>query len=591
MRMKELADKLGVSNFPSMFKKYCASMKKPGEEPARIENYTNFTGQDTPLKCGTWTAADTGITGQDRFGNEIEACPHPIYPSKILTNIDTGLEKLELRYRRGNGPWRSHIFQKSNVANAQSIVKLSDYGIAVNTENARPLVRYLGEVENKNLDEIPTANSVGRLGWIDGYGFSPYIDNLVFDGEDEYEDRFKSVSEHGDYQKWLEAVRSIRKTESVPARIVLAASFASALVKPTGSLPFLLHLWGMGGSGKTVCTMVAASVWANPEMGRFIKSFNSTAVGKELGATFLNSLPLMLDELQIANTDRNRFRQMIYEFAEGIGRERGRKEGGLKKTGTWRNCMISTGEEPITDERMTEGARYRTIEIDCGSYRFFEHGNTVGDAKKVAAFFQQHYGFAGKIFVTELQKDMGLATELQELHAKEILKLVDVDPKQALSAALLIVADELAEDWIFQDGIGLTAEDVVPYLTNKSETDQNKKALEYLYDQITINSIHFDPESAIMSKTEIWGKVTTHKGKKYLAIVKSKLSMILSEVDTNTEKFLKSAKQNGLLRVSANGKTTVPTRFPAEPGEDAKQNVARCIWIRIDTEDPIDETV
>lgn len=588
VRMAELAVELSVKNFPTMFKKYCASVSKPGEEPAKIENYTNFSGQKTPLKCGTWTATDTGITGLDFRGNEIEACPHPIYPSQILVNIDTNLEKVRLAFRRGNSEWRDHIFQKSTVANAQSIVKLADYGIAVNTENARALVRFLGEVENKNLDQIPSTKSVGRLGWIGEHGFSPYIADLEFDGEDEYADRFDAVAKpHGSYEKWLEAVRSIRKTESVYARIVLAASFASVLVKPTGSLPFLLHLWGMGGSGKTVCMMVAASIWANPEMGRYIKSFNSTGVGKELGSVFLNSLPLMLDELQIAATGRDKFRQMIYEFAEGVGRERGRKEGGLKKTGTWRNCMISTGEEPITDDRMTEGARYRTIEIDCGNYRFFERGNTIGDAKAVANFFQQHYGFAGRVFVENLQKDMNLASELQEIHAKEIMAIANVDRKQALSAALIITADELSEGWIFNDRIALTAADIAPLLTNKAETDQDKNALEYLYDQLAINALNFDPPAAIAAKVKIWGKVEHWKngdGRKYLCIIKPYLKTILSEVDENMDKFLRYAKQRGLLRVAANGKTTIPTWFPKNLDDDGEANVARCIWIAIETE-------
>lgn len=577
-RLSEAAKAHGIRNFPAMFDEYITSMSKVGNS-LKGEGTTDFDGQDKPLKCGTWEAKDSGITNQDRFGNDVQACPHPIYPSRLLTNIDTGLEKVELKWRRGNDPWKSHMFPKSTVSNASSIVRLADYGIAVTSENAKPLVRYLNDVESLNYDDLERSNSVGRLGWIEGYGFSPYIENLVFDGEDEYADRFKAVSEHGSYEKWLEAVKSIRKTESVYARIVIAASFASVLVKPTSSLPFLVHLWGLGGGGKTVCMMVAASIWANPEMGRFIKSFNSTGVGKELGSVFLNSLPLMLDELQIAATGRDKFRQMIYEFAEGVGRERGRKEGGLKKTGTWRNCMISTGEEPITDPSMTEGAKYRTLEIDCGDYRFFERGNIVGDAKKVANFFQNHYGFAGKIFVKNLQKDMEIASQLQEIHAKEILSIADVDQKQALSAALIITADELAESWIFNDHIALEAADVAPFLASKTESDQNKRALEFLYDQMSINAVHFSPEYAATANTQVWGEVKEWRGRKYLCVINSQLRVLLDGI-CNPEKFLKWARMKGLLRLGSDGKSTVKTRLTGQDG------TSRCIWVCIPDESP-----
>ena len=43
--------------------------------------------------------------------------------------------------------------------------------------------------------------------------------------------------------------------------------------------------------------MLAASVWANPEMGKYIHTFNSTAVAQELSASFVNSLPLIFNHL------------------------------------------------------------------------------------------------------------------------------------------------------------------------------------------------------------------------------------------------------------------------------------------------------
>ena len=205
-------------------------------------------------------------------------------------------------------------------------------------------------MEQLNYEQIPEVSSVGRLGWIDDYGFSPYVEDLVFDGEEEYRTRFESIQEHGRRDVWLDIVKAVRSGKTpgnVIARIVLAASFASVLVKPCNCLPFFVHLWGGTETGKTVGLLLAASVWADPEVGKYIQTFNATEVGKELGAAFCNSIPLIIDELQLIKDNRKDFDRMIYQLSEGVGRARGRKQGGLQKTPTWRNCIITTGEFPI----------------------------------------------------------------------------------------------------------------------------------------------------------------------------------------------------------------------------------------------------
>ena len=491
---------------------------------------------------------------------EVTACPHPIMPVQRLTNIDTGLVKIELAYRRG-GFWQRHIFDKSTISDARSIIKLSNFDVAVNSDNAKHLVKYLGDVESLNYDSIPVANSVGRLGWIDGYGFSPYVTDLVFDGKEEYKDRFECVRECGSYDKWLQAMRSVRKTEGVPTRIALAASFASVLVRPCSALPFLVHFWGGSETGKSVSLMMAASVWADPEIGRFIQTFNSTSVGKELGAAFYNSLPLMLDELQIIDgspANRMKFQQMIYELAEGVGRARGRRDGGLQKVGTWRNCIMSTGEHPLIDSNTAAGAANRTIEICCNDLHFFTN-NCIGSGKAMAAFLMRNYGFAGRRFVEKLQ-EFGNMEQIAVMHnwfIDEIAACGDVTDKQSASAALILLADMLAEKWIFQDGVTLSAKNLAPFLITKTKMDQNRRALEFLHDQIAMNPVRFNPSAALEKSVELWGD----SDDKYIYIIKPKFDQLLCENGFNAGSFLGWARQNGIIRVGKDGKNTITHRI------------------------------
>ena len=419
----------------------------------------------------------------------------------------------------------------------------------VNSETSKPLVRYLADVEQLNYEQIPEVSSVGRLGWIDDYGFSPYVEDLVFDGEEEYRTRFESIQEHGRRDVWLDIVKAVRSGKTpgnVIARIVLAASFASVLVKPCNCLPFFVHLWGGTETGKTVGLLLAASVWADPEVGKYIQTFNATEVGKELGAAFCNSIPLIIDELQLIKDNRKDFDRMIYQLSEGVGRARGRKQGGLQKTPTWRNCIITTGEFPIISPNSGAGAVNRTIEIDCHAEHLFD------DPKLVATTLYSNYGFAGKEFVSWLMED-GAFERVQALQndMQEHLKTGDTMDKQTASAALILAADRLTEELIFQDGILLRPEDIQPYLVSKETVNQNGRALQYLYDFININQSRFSQDAD--RQGEVWGSIDDD----YVYIIRSKFDQIMSEEGYNASAFLGWARNTGNIKVGKDGKPTI----------------------------------
>ena len=562
-RMSAQAKSVGVNNLTGLFNAYVASLKSQGQESIPGGNRTDFTGQEMELDCGSWEATDEGIFGTDKVGFPITACYHPIMPVQRLVNIDTNVHKVKLAYSLGRR-WSYIIEDRSVISDSRAIIGLSRYGIAVNSENAKHLVRYLSEVEQMNYDIIPEVSSVGRLGWIDDYGFSPYAGDLVFDGEEEYRTRFESIRFRGDRQKWIECCKTVRtgKTKgAVIARIMLAASFASALVKPCNCLPFFVHLWGGSETGKTVGLLLAASVWADPEIGKYIQTFNATDVSKELGAAFYNSLPLILDELQLVKDNRKDFDRMIYQLSEGVGRTRGKKTGGLQKTPTWRNCVLTTGEHPIISPSSGAGAVNRTLEIDCHDIHLFD------DPKWVAVTLYNNYGFAGREFVERLMDDKAIedARSLQAAMQDE-LKTDDTMDKQTASAALILAADRMIEKQFFQDGILLQPSDIASYLVSKQTVNQNARALQYIYDQVNINAGRFSPE--ISSNGEVWGD----QDDQYIYIIKSKFDQLLQDEGYNASAFIGWAKNQGILCCGTDGR---PTKVKKILGKSA-----RCVWIK-----------
>lgn len=533
-KIRKNANAVGVKNCVSLWKAYLLS--KTDKNYTKQQNAIDFTGQDLDFDCGEYTATDSGITTFDKYGFEILVCNHPVIPIQRLTNIDTRIEKINLAFRKGKN-WRETIVDKKTLASSNLIVSLADYGLAVNSENAKHLVKYLTDIEHFNYDKIPEVNSVSRLGWADDYGFSPYVDNLKFDGELSFKSFFESVKEKGDFEEWLKIAKEIRQN-GVTARILLASSFASVLVNPCGALPFFVHCWGGTEAGKTVGLMLSASVWANPEMGRYIHTFNSTLVAQELSAGFVNSMPLIIDELQIVK-DRKDFDNLIYQLSEGVGRSRGQKTGGLQKLATWQNCIITSGEMPISNSSSGGGAVNRIIEIDCKETKLFK------DPVKVAETVKKNYGFAGKMFVEKLKDEYNMAymLEMQKFFYKQLCENGDSTEKQTLSASIILTADQLIEEWIFQDGNALKLDDIQQFLSTKNEVSPHKRALEFLYDFVAINQSKFNMNNYGEYGNEVWGG----QDYEYIYIIKSQFDKIMNNEGYNSTSFLSWANNNNLL--------------------------------------------
>ena len=170
--IKEKAGAVGVKNFVTKWNAFLQEKRK--SEGVDIENVTCFDGQPEELYCGEYTCDDSGITYLDYAGREVIVCRHPILPVQRLINIDTGEVKLEIAFKSGFR-WQFKVFDKGTLASANKIVELSKYGSAVDSENAREIVKYLNFLESENYDKIPETTSVGRLGWVSDYGFSPYV--------------------------------------------------------------------------------------------------------------------------------------------------------------------------------------------------------------------------------------------------------------------------------------------------------------------------------------------------------------------------------------------------------------------------------
>lgn len=568
--VSQVAQKCKIRNFKSMYDDYLRSIQQLHEE---MVHYTEFENQPFQLLCGDWQADNTGIYGVTNLGVEL-ACPHPVMPVQRLINIDTGAEKIKLAFQKGQR-WREIIVEKSVISSANKIVSLSDQGLGVTSENSKLLVRYLSDVENMNYDIIPEAYSFSRLGYIEGEGFVPYVDKLVFDGDLNFRTLFKSVSQKGDKKVWKEEIKKVR-AYSTPAKIVIAASLASVLVPVCNAQVFFIHLWSStSGTGKTVALMCAASVWGDPELGKYIQTFNSTQVGQERYAAFLNQLPLMIDELQLGN--REKF--SVYQLSEGVGRTRGNKTGGVDRTATWSNSVITTGETPLIRQSDGAGAFNRTIDIECSASE-----KVIEDGHKTTQVIKNNYGFAGRDFVSILYSSEGM----QELVRNEFMAIYkqlctnDTTEKQAMAAALILTADKFFCQWILGTKDYLSIDDISGYLATKREVSVGERGYNYICDWIATNQKRFETTQSAPENGEIYGKFGNDG---YVYIIRSVFKKAVEAEGYSEKSLLSYFKENGLIATRGRNMTK---------GKRINRTLVECIALKqpsdiYDEEDVFDD--
>ncbi len=521
---------------------------------------TAFSDQPYTLRCAGYECTDKGV----KSANGKTVCLHPILPAGSVTDVETGAVSLIVAFRT-QSCWEEKVYPRTLLANASSILALAGAGIAVTSENARALSTYLTTLFHLNDDLLPQKYSMNRLGWATPYAdtFAPFSEEILTDAEGAFLEKRNAVRPCGDEQTWLAAVKPLW-LKNRTARLVLDAAFGSILLTPLDLQPFFVHIWGQTGLGKTVLLQLAASVWGDPAPGKLITTFHSTATGLELNAAFLHDLPMLIDELQIVSAGgKNDFQQTVYALAEGVGKTRGNKDGGLRKMSTWKNIMITTGERPLGTDLSGGGALNRALELELTE-------PVTDDFAGLVNTVSVHHGSAGYRFWQAVTKRRNILKQMWLENTAELLTH-GATGKQATAMAVLMLADSLLAMTLFaengQPADMLSAQVLAPLLLSNAQVNTEQKGLDYLFETIAANPAHFPDTVDEKRPVEIWGR----HGGVWTAVIGSVYNRIMEEGGFSPRAVLAYADRMGLLmKDGKNYKKTVTIN----------KSVVRCVVIK-----------
>ena len=455
-----------------------------GEE-ARPRPLFPELGYEIQLPVG-YTMNDSGVSRSIR-GVDTLIFPVPVALSRSFRNPHTGLEMVELIYKRGV-QIRRVAAERSVVFSRNRVMELADNGFPVTSENAKDLVVFLSELER--INQVPVVPCAASLGWV-GEHILPWDGDSVYLDSRGFEDISAAMDMRGDIASWVKLTKPVR--DSLTGRLMLAAAYASPLVSLVGTRTSGVMLWGGSQAGKTAALKAAVSIFGHPD--KLMVNMYATRVSLEQQATFLRHLPLFIDERQLAGNDQA-LEQLVYMISGGAGKGRGKKSRGLQARGLWENTALITGEFPISSESSAAGVRGRLLEINVT--KVVEND----DATRLHRELPGQFGLAGATFIQAVKtKREEIRGRYDEWLNRTTNEFPQLSGSHAAMLALLVLADELAAVCVHEQPNEAAAEDAWQFIkeisklvVTSSDLDDAVRAKDWVISKYLENAHRFEAE-------------------------------------------------------------------------------------------------
>lgn len=529
--------------------------QEKAEKIVFINSNKIYFGENAPisdLKSGIYSRDK--INGMDciKTQENKKVCSGLIEPTKIFENVNTGDEVIGLAYLKPySDKWEEMTLPRQSIASNNELTNaLARKGISITKETSGMVSKYIIDMIDQNRDILPKGKSINKLGWINN-NFIPYDDDYFFDSAEDFREKFNSIQESGSYEKWYEEIKHSRKNNIV--RLAMAASVGSVLLSKIGKQSFFVMIWGKTGTGKSVSQMIAASIWGNPSKGKYMTSFNDTSNYMENLSVFFNNLPVIIEELQVAEMKNIDFNQLIMRLCEEQKRGRLNSSGTAQGTGNWRTTFILSGEQPISNYNFGSGTYNRLIEIGSNDY-IIDNGR----GKHTVDTICENYGGFGKKIIKHIQKISN--EELNERYQnrlKEVLNAENTEYKQAQNMATLLFTDDLIREFAFKEEKRIEVEDVTDFIFKSDEIDVTERAYDTIIDECMINKNKFcrisntsDERNSVFG--ECWGNIYDYE----IYIVKKALYNLFKKNNFNAEQVLTSWAEKGYVETFKSGKYT-----------------------------------
>ena len=583
------------------------------------------------------TNNDEGVYKLETCGKTVkrtEACGRPVAINRLLEPIDEsgwdGIERVEIVFESERG-WKRKVVERETLLNKNKAIALTNDGVDITSDRASAFTGYMSSMlkESSIRGAIPSRKSSRKMAlYKDGKLLLPYRDpEFYFEKKSSMPNLVNALQAHGESEKmkenrdaWFKEFKKIRAEKNGMFNFLTASSLCAPIIGMIGTIDgFVCNVVGVTECGKSVAEYVTATIWGSyKHSDGFVIGAKNTSTAFETYADVLNCLPLTIDDYsKLKEKEKEDFKQIIYEIANGIGKGRATKDMGLRAMASYSLNLIVTSEEPLR-ERAGGGATNRLLTYMADS----ECPWTPDRATEMMNFFSTNYGHAGVEYI-QILNDLGREKVqcMIKVHRDELIEAAKGQKKtmkQINAMAVLLTADEIAADMLFEDKIKITTEQALDILDDESVVRAEAQAYEKIVDKIFSNRQHFQGLVELDKLTgDLWGKFvredkyedlvevedeieTDEKdkdGKKIVKIEKRqarpttvaiypfKLQELAAEVGASYEMFIAYLRRENLLYAD-NGRNTKKVSLKRADGKKG-QNVGRMVKFRIPQQDNI----
>lgn len=338
----------------------------------------------------------------------------------VLAQVLTDNDRVQnlLRIRDCTGKEHQKLIPSSALTGTACAQFLHELGLVIHAQKElRPFILSLmGQIAGQ-----PRLTALKQVGWLADYqGFFTGKQLMLHPNiEDHYHpieipDAQRYMRKEGTLAEWRANIGVHLEANDVTL-VFGSLSLASVLLGAANMTSGIFNLYGLKGTGKTLCLQMAASIWGNGSdpahtlgnIAPYIRKVNSTANGLEALLSTYGVLPAILDELgEMVIRDLN---TLCYSLASGHGKWRMTSDRQLAKANSWMLNILMSSEVAIgqliqeSGQKLMGGQADRAADIPLPKSGLF---NDLGDFESFQAFAMhlktvtpRYYGSAGHAFV------------------------------------------------------------------------------------------------------------------------------------------------------------------------------------------------
>lgn len=283
---------------------------------------------------------------------------------------EESIETCIVAHRRDTGWTLLHVPMRS-LCTKQGVVSLREYGIAASEHNAVELVGWFHHFLEINTlhARMPVTPRFTELGWhmsepgvftfalpnatTGQYAAAPSLVTSSSPALEGY--GVRGGTRAGQY-----AVLR-RATTHSSLRFAVTEVFRSMIVPMLGgNRSRCIHFYGTTTSGKSLGLYTALNIYGKGQQLEIKGS--STMTGLERQMASRNHTTIYVDDILHKTAEERE--SLLYMASDGRGKTRATKEAEVRRTSNWVAGLITTGEKPLQDDGMAQGAQARAFELE-----------------------------------------------------------------------------------------------------------------------------------------------------------------------------------------------------------------------------------